>query len=87
MNKFFSYSPNGSGLGFHSTAEEARAAAESELDQERDLAGEGWSEEVGQICWGEVRQFAKESQTPAEEGAMFEGKPIDHYVSFDLVDA
>jgi hypothetical protein len=86
MLRFFSYSPNGSGLEFHATAEEAQAEAESQLDEERDLAGEGWSEEVGSICWGEVRQRAVCTEVPAEEGATFEGEPIDHYESYNLTD-
>lgn len=86
MQRFFSYSPNGSGLEFHATAEEAQAKADAELDEERDNSGDGWSEEVDQICWGEVRQRAVCTEVPAEEGATFEGEPIDHYESYDLTD-
>lgn len=42
----------------HATAEEARAAAEEALDDERDRSGDGWSEEVEQIAWGVIVQTA-----------------------------
>lgn len=61
MKKYFSNDPCGAGLEFHETAEAARAAAQEALDGERDHADEGWSEEVNDICWGEIVQCAVET--------------------------
>ena len=45
----------------HDTANEAKAAAEAALKWCRDEASgeEGWPEETGCICWGEVCEVAK----------------------------
>lgn len=56
---FFSWNPTasfGGDLEFHVTAEEARASAESALEDALD--GEFDSDAEG-ICWGEVRGFAE----------------------------
>lgn len=58
---FFSYDHE-DGIEFHETAEEAKARAEKALDMDRDEAAEGWSEEVTQICWGEVRGRVVETE-------------------------
>lgn len=85
MQRFFSFSPNGGGMEFHDTAEAARSAAEDCLDDERDNASDsGWSENAGEICWGEVWQVCVQSSVPAEEGATFDGEPITEYISYDL---
>lgn len=78
--KFFSYDPNGEGLVFHKTAEAAQETADQALEGERDMADEGWAENVGEICWGRVMAVAKEcSNEPAPEGSEFEA-----IVDYDL---
>ena len=42
--------------------DEAKARADKALDMDRDEAAEGWSEEVTQICWGEVRGRVVETE-------------------------
>ena len=54
MNRFFSF--DGEGFETHDTPEAAKAAAEAWLDYYRDESGDGWSEEVTNIYWGEIRQ-------------------------------
>lgn len=85
MKRFFSYDPQGNGIQFHDTAEEAEKAAEDALDVYReDASDNGWDENAGDICWGEVRQVAVPSQIPAEEGATFDGEPVTHWTHYDL---
>ena len=55
--KFFSYSPD-EGFDFHCTKEEAVREAQAALDVERDNSGDGWSEEVCEICWGVICERA-----------------------------
>lgn len=53
---FFSYDPD-TGIKFHYESEEAEEAAQAALDAERVCAGDGeWSDNVTDICWGEVSQ-------------------------------
>lgn len=51
---WFSWDTEDGGIAFHETEAAAKAAAEASLAAERDLAGEGWSENVEDICWGKV---------------------------------
>jgi len=65
VNKFFMFDPLG-GIKFFGTAEAARIAAEEVLELFRDESAEGWSDEVTEVCWGEVRQQVEEtSRRPA----------------------
>lgn len=68
---YFSYEQDG-GLTFHSTEDEARKAAEAELDTYRDISGDdGWPESVTEICYGlviaEVKQTSYTPRPPADE--------------------
>ena len=80
--KYFSYSPD-SGMTRHETAEEAKAAAEAEIQYYRENAeaGDGWPEEdVEQVTWGEIRQETRViSREPAPEGSDF-----DFYYEYGL---
>lgn len=66
-NKFFSYNSE-SGFSLHATVEEAKAAAEEELEVcAEDAPADGWPEWTGSICWGEVKQTAQEkNKRPSE---------------------
>lgn len=65
MKRFFSFDPNSDGFVIHDTAEEAEKAAKESLDSEREEASyDGWSEDACRICWGELRQFAKQTVIP-----------------------
>lgn len=60
--KFFSYDRFGD-FELHDTAEAAKRSAEESLTAERETAsqcGEGWPDEVTEICWGELREKALE---------------------------
>ena len=81
--KYFSYSPN---LGFelHETAEKARKYAQEDLDWMRHDAGDGWSEEVEHLCWGEVNQMAMQQEPiPVAED---DDQDFDFYIDYKLED-
>lgn len=53
--RFFAYDPDDATFTLWATADEAKIEAESILEAYRDeAAGDGWSESVTDICWGEV---------------------------------
>lgn len=55
MKRWFSHDPGLDGLVLHDTKEEAEAAAQEYLDANQEIAGsDGWPEETGQICWGQI---------------------------------
>lgn len=56
MKGWFSYDAEGDGFRLHDAEEEARTAAQRALEQRRDEAADGWSEDVESICWGKVHQ-------------------------------
>ncbi|ELY5855625.1 hypothetical protein ACVF21_003770 [Cronobacter sakazakii] len=53
--RFFMFDPE-NGFETYKTAEEAKAAAEEAIDYYRGDAGDGWPDEVEQVCWGEIKQ-------------------------------
>lgn len=61
MKSFFSYDEN-QGFERHETAAAAKADAESALEMYRDDAGDGWSDEVGRVCWGLVIGTVSETE-------------------------
>lgn len=57
--KYFSYDPY-EGFEFHATEEAAKAAADKSLDfHKHEAPDEGWSEDVDQICWGEIKECVR----------------------------
>lgn len=77
--KYFAYS-NDHGFERFSTAEEAEQFAQELLDDYRDDSyDEGWSEDVGSVCWGEVTQRAAEITTGAAPN------PANGSFSYDYV--
>lgn len=59
--RFFSYSCE-NGMLLHDTAAAAKAVAEAELEAYREAAyDDGWSQDTGSTCWGEIRQRAIET--------------------------
>lgn len=52
--RFFSYTPGNIGIDLHDTLDAAWATAEHALDDCRDDAPDGWSDEVEGICYGVV---------------------------------
>lgn len=53
---WFSYDP-GDGFEMHDTEAAARERAEKALEYYKDeAAGDGWDEEVEQVCWGKCAQ-------------------------------
>jgi hypothetical protein len=75
--KYFSYHPE-NGFNLHETEEKAKQAAQNNLDYERDMACDGWSDDVHSICWGEVKQHIVETMSRPRTDE-------DIYVSDDLV--
>lgn len=79
--KYFSYDPEGNGFSIHLTAAEAAKSAKEALAASLD---ETWSEEVEDICWGEVRQGVEEVSRrpvdPEEDG----NPPYDEIVDYQL---
>ena len=72
MPKFFSYCPD-EGFETHNTAEEAKKAADDSIDSFRDNAEDGWSEEVDQVCWGEVKEQSTMGDKRSKDDAAKEG--------------
>ena len=69
---YFSYSPD-DGFEFHNSKDAAIKSAIEALKLEGDRAGDGWSEEVVEICWGIVCQNAQKiNERPAEPGSDFD---------------
>lgn len=70
MKRFFSYDPD-NGFELHDTAEEAKSECEKAFGYCQDeAAGDGWPENVGQVCWGEIKESAtltKEMDRPPKE--------------------
>ena len=62
--RFFSYCPDCL-FDIHRTAEEAKQAAEDHLEHYRNEAGDGWSEDVTGVCWGEIKQETVETERRA----------------------
>jgi hypothetical protein len=72
MMKWFSYDPE-TGIEFHETEEEAKRLAEECLDEHRNNAVDGWSEDVYQLCWGEIKESTdRVSCKPAPEDSEFD---------------
>lgn len=66
-NKYFCYHPETKLFTF-ATAVKAQAFASGALAAERSLAPDGWSENVTQLCWGEIKQQVTEiSRRPITE--------------------
>jgi len=85
MTQYFSYCDGD--FQTHETAEEAKETAEECLSYFRDVAGEGWSDESMNICWGEVRQHVEVTmERPVEPGDCV-AKYIDTWQERQLRDA
>lgn len=64
MNIWFSYCPN-CGLESHATEKEASDNANRHLEHYREDAPDGWSDEVNDVCWGEIKEVVKETERRA----------------------
>lgn len=60
--RYFAYSHE-TGFDTYETADEAKKAAEESLQAYRDVADDGWDDEVTGVCWGEIKQEAVELPT------------------------
>lgn len=85
------YFVNCSEEGFEtfSTLEEAKEEAQRRVDDEGDMAVEGWSDNVETITWGEIKQVTKafdhKNSDEAEEEGIYIGS-CDYYCDYELVD-
>ena len=84
--KYFAYNSYIDGFMFYATAQEAIDACNEIIEYFRDEAGEGWSEEVNNTCWGIVSQVATEfnSREVTEEDHVF--CDCDHVCDYRLED-
>ena len=57
--RWFHHDPE-DGITFHDTAEQAKAAGERAMDDWRDHAGDGWPENITDVCWGAIHAHATE---------------------------
>lgn len=85
MSRYFSYAPDG-GFEFHETAELAQAEADAAIDYYRDYADEGWSEDVSQVCWGELKQLAAKLYERPVEDTDIVAQGVDSIVDYGLKD-
>ena len=94
--RFFSFS-NPGGFDWHETLEAARAAAENELQHERDNApDDGWDEDDAlSVCYGEIKGAAfvthrmpwdefRRQRGDTEEDIAESPSRFDEFVEFDL---
>lgn len=87
MEKYFAYHPD-AGFYTYPTAELAKEDAELWIEEYREAADDGWSEDVENICWGEIKQQATEIKTGAM--IMFDGEEseaIDYVLAGDEIAA
>ena len=70
------------------TPAEAKQAALKFLDDERDEAGDGWSEDIWQIRWGRIHgQCIQTSKKEIEPGSVHGVSPhIQVLATYDVVD-
>lgn len=78
MAKYFGYCPE-CGFETFGTEKEAKEYADAAIDYFRNAADadQGWSEEVEQICWGEI----KEAAVKCDEKTTAEAKAEGIYIS------
>lgn len=70
----------------HERPKEARERAEEALQAERDLACEGWSEDVTNIIWGKVYAQATETlRRPYDPEVDHLVPEFDEIVDYDVV--
>ena len=85
-DRFFSHCPD-CGFDTHPTAEKATEAAEGHLDHFREEAGDGWSEDVTGICWGEITQEVVETERRPRTDEDMCSPEFDEIVDYGLMDA
>lgn len=81
-DQYFAYDQD-TGFETFPSAELAKAAADEMISQWREVAGDGWGEEVEAVCWGEIKQIAQPKVTG--EKIMFDGELVDP-VDYSLAD-
>jgi len=76
----------------YATAAEAKVAAEKELEWQRSMADDGWSDEVKSICWGEVYEVATQCKVQelctdedCENDDHWHGDDFDVYCEYELM--
>lgn len=81
---FFAYDSE-TGFERFATEAEAKAAAQESIEAYREDAGEGWAEEVENICWGVVLGTTREVALPDEysggNGLADSMKPVDYVLT------
>lgn len=77
---YFSYDPT-TGFAFHQTEAAAQAMAQECIDWARDEAGDGWEDDVDQICWGQLTERATEVRRDRPRDP---DENLDRVVDFEL---
>ncbi len=72
MNRFFSCGPD-NGTETHASAKAAKESAEESLQYFREESGDGWSEEAGNVFWGEIVQHSTQCDVVTAEEAKEHG--------------
>ena len=80
-DRFFAMDADGNMERFD-TADAAKAWAQTALEYEQDRAGDGWSEDVTWICWGEIKQQVVMTKSTPTPGGQFDS--IDEYELEDV---
>lgn len=81
MSRFFAVDQDRN-VEFFETADAAREWAATALEHEQDRAGDGWREDVTQICWGEIKQQVAMTKSTPTPGGQFDS--IDEYELVDV---
>jgi hypothetical protein len=79
---------------FHETKEDAIVRCKEELESFRDNAEDGWPDEVNYVCWGEIKQRAKEcniiyrcEDTNCDGDCGLSHRNFDYECDYELEDA
>lgn len=84
---YFSYCPE-NGFEFHDTEDEARKRGEQNFEAfEDDACSYGWGENVGDVCWGQVRQRVVEVSRRTADPEQGDSTQFDEIVDYKLQDA
>ena len=84
--RFFAYDPE-TGFEIFQTAAQAQEHAEDCINEYRGEAGDGWDEQVGQVCWGEIKaETVQVGLRPATEDDATSCEMYCDYALKDLTD-
>lgn len=92
MKRYFAYDPIDNEWYFYDTKEDAKKRAQEILDGCLD---EGWAENTGETCWGEINVIQQAEVTSRETAEEYmdsmgidpdDGCEFDEYLTYELRD-